>query len=208
MPLTRVQVVGLTDNSITASKIANGTVVAAEIADGAITSSKIADSAVVTVDIADANVTSAKLASNLNLSGVVTYTGAANEKANVITSNITANVSFNPYEQPIVFWTANSNANTTVTVNFTGLSTLTQGNTLSAVVMFVNNATYNAFISAVQVDGSAAAAGGVGATTGNVLRWQGGFPYSGNANVEVYSFSIFKTAASSYAVLGAKSNFQ
>lgn len=208
MPLTRVQVVGLTDNSITAVKIANGTVVASEIADGAITNSKLADTAVTSNKISTQSVTSANLASNLNLTGVVTYTGAANEKANVITSNVTANISFNPYEQPIVFWTANSNANTTVTVNFTGLSTLTSGNTLSAVVMFVNNATYNAFISAVQIDGSAASAGGIGATTGNVLRWQGGYPYSGNANVEVYSFSIFKTAASSYAVLGAKSNFQ
>lgn len=159
-------------------------------------------------------ITSSQLASNLVLNGVVTYMGSAVEDANIQISNVTSNVTFNPYNQAVLYYAANSNTNTTVTVNFTGLSNLNSGNVLSATILLTNNATYNAYISAVQIDGSATSAAGTGGTvlvngtpTGNTIRWQTSAPTSGSANVEVYSFSIFKQTASSYLVLGSKSNF-
>lgn len=159
-------------------------------------------------------ITSSQLASNLVLNGVVTYMGSAVEDANIQISNVTSNVTFNPYNQAVLVYAANSNTNSTVTVNFTGLSNLNSGNVLSATILLTNNATYNAYISAVQVDGSATTAVGIGGTvlvngtpTGNTIRWQSSAPTSGSANVEVYSFSIFKQTASSYLVLGARSNF-
>ena len=52
------------DSAITAAKIADGTVVAADIADDAITAAKIADGTVVAADIIDDAVTTAKIADN------------------------------------------------------------------------------------------------------------------------------------------------
>lgn len=192
----------------------SSTIGTSQIADSAITTAKIAAGAVVTADIADGNVTSSKLDSNLALSGTVNYLGAPIERANISFSNVTANITFSPYDQAIRYFAANTNANSTVTVNFTGLSNMSSGNVLSATILLTNNATFNAYISAVQVDGSAASGAGVGGTvnvngtpTGNTIRWQSSAPTSGSANVEVYSFSIFKNTANSYLVLGSKSNF-
>lgn len=151
---------------------------------------------------------------NSTLEGTTTYLGCPIEKALVNVSNVTANITFSPYSQSVVYFAANSNSNTTVTVNFTGLSNLTSGNVLTGTVLITNNATFNAYISAVQIDGSATSVAGTGGTvlvngtpTGNTIRWLSSRPTGGSANVEVYSFSIFKNTSSSYLVLGSKSNF-
>jgi hypothetical protein len=57
------------DGSITSAKIADGTIVAGDIADGAVTSAKIADGTIVAGDIADGAVTSAKIADGTIVSG-------------------------------------------------------------------------------------------------------------------------------------------
>lgn len=157
---------------------------------------------------------SSNLTSNLVLNGVVTYSGSAVEDANIQVSNVTSNVTFNPYEQAVLYYAANSNTNAAVTVNFTGVGNLNAGNVLSATILLTNNATFNAYISAVQVDGSATSVAGTGGTvlvngtpTGNTIRWLSGAPTSGSANIEAYSFSIFKQTTSSYLVLGSKSTF-
>jgi len=159
-------------------------------------------------------INSSQLSSNLVLGGTVTYLGSAVERANVQVATVTSNIIFNPYSQAILYFSANTNTNTTVTVNFTGIGNLTTGNVLSATILLTNNATYNAYISAVQIDGSAVSTSGIGSTvlsggtpSGNTIRWQSSVPTSGTANVEIYSFSIFKQAANSYIVLGSKSNF-
>ena len=201
-------------NAITTGLIANGTISADDIASNAITADKISSSAVTSDKLNTGAVTSAKLDSNLTLAGAVTYLGGAIEKTVVNVSNVVPTITFDPFSQAVVYYAANSNTNTTVTVNFTGLSNLTTGNVLSATVILTNNATFNAYINAVQIDGSAASGAGTGATvlvngsiTGNTLRWLSSVPTSGSANVELYSFNILKAAASSYLVLGSKSNF-
>lgn len=149
--------------------------------------------------------------SNLVLNGVATYMGGAVEKANIVFSNVTSNITFNPYDQSVLYYAANSNTNAAVTVNITGLSNLNTGNVLSATILLTNNATYNAYISAVQINGSPASTVGIGGTllvngtpTGNTLRWTSTPPTSGSANVELYSFSIFKQTANSHFVIAAK----
>jgi len=211
-------------NAITTGLIANGAVSAEDIASSAVTADKIYPNAVTSAKLDTGAVTSAKLDtgavtsdkldSNLTLAGAVTYLGGAIEKTVVNVSNVVPTITFDPFSQAVVYYAANSNTNTTVTVNFTGLSNLTTGNVLSATVILTNNATFNAYINAVQIDGSAASGAGTGATvlvngsiTGNTLRWFSSSPTNGSANVELYSFNILKAAASSYLVLGSKSNF-
>ena len=201
-------------NAITTGLIANGAVSAEDIASSAVTADKIYPNAVTSAKLDTGAVTSDKLDSNLTLAGAVTYLGGAIEKTVVNVSNVVPTITFDPFSQAVVYYAANSNTNTTVTVNFTGLSNLTTGNVLSATVILTNNATFNAYINAVQIDGSAASGAGTGATvlvngsiTGNTLRWFSSSPTNGSANVELYSFNILKAAASSYLVLGSKSNF-
>jgi hypothetical protein len=196
----------IADGAITADKIADGTVIAADIADNAITTAKIIDNAVTTSKIPDANVTtakiadsaitSAKLSSNLLFNGTATFLGGSIEKANIVASNITSNVTLDPQVSGIVYFTNNTAANANVTVNFLGQSGVAVGNVSSFVLILQNNATSQAVVTTAQIEGQA----------GNVLKFSGGTPAS-TANIDIYSFSVIKTAASSYTILGSKSDF-
>lgn len=196
----------IANGAITADKIADGTVIAADIADNAITTAKIIDNAVTTAKIADANVTtakiadsaitSAKLSSNLLFNGTATFLGGSIEKANIVASNITSIVTIDPQVSGIVYFTNNTAANANVTVNFLGQSDVAVGNVSSFVLILQNNATSQAVVTTTQIEGQA----------GNVLKFSGGTPAS-TANIDIYSFSVIKTAASSYTILGSKSDF-
>lgn len=196
----------IANGAITADKIADGTVIAADIADNAITTAKIIANAVTTAKIADANVTtgkiadsaitSSKLSSNLLFNGTATFLGGSIEKANIVASNITSIVTIDPQVSGIVYFTNNTAANANVTVNFLGQSDVAVGNVSSFVLILQNNATSQAVVTTTQIEGQA----------GNVLKFSGGTPAS-TANIDIYSFSVIKTAASSYTILGSKSDF-
>jgi hypothetical protein len=105
-------------------------------------------------------------------------------------ANTTINVA-----QPLVVFTANSSANSTV--NFTGLAGMPVGNTSSFVIINPNSSTAK-YISAYQVDGSA-----------TTVKWAGGAPIGGtSANTDIYSFSIIKTSATpTYNVFASVQSF-
>ena len=197
----------LTANAVTEVKIANdavGTrqiqtdaVTSAEIVNGAVTGDKLDIDAVTTTKILNSSVTSLKLSPNLVLRGTTTFLGASLEEANVISSNVTASVVVDNQIDSIVYYTENSTSNANVTVNFNNMDYISVGNVSSFVVILTNNADYQAVINDVQINGA----------TGNTVRWQGGLPTSGDANLDVYSFSVIKIAASGYTVLAAKNNF-
>lgn len=167
MPLSRIN----------ANSIADGTVVAAEIADGA--------------------VETAKLNSNIILKGAATVLSGIIETANVIASNVTSNITIDKYSSSVLFYTQNSTSNANVTVNFTNLINVPVGNVSSFVVVLQNNADYQALITDTQIEGN----------PGNTASWLSAAPTSGTANLDVYSFSVIKTAASDYTILANKSNF-
>lgn len=119
------------------------------------------------------------------------------EKANIIASTSGANIFVNLFDTAgIVYYTGNATSN--VTVNFTGIAGVQTGNIASAVVILTNN-TNPKYITTIQVEST---------STGVTTRWAGGAPSTGTANIDVYSFNIIKTAASTYTVLGQLSNFQ
>jgi hypothetical protein len=97
-------IIDVADGSITAAKIADGTIVAAEIANSAITTAKILDAnvtaakiaadAVTTAKIADANVTASKIASDAVTTAKILDSNVTTAKildANVTTAKVAAN---------------------------------------------------------------------------------------------------------------------
>ena len=208
MALSKITAASITSNVISSALIANGEITFADIANNTITGALIAANAITTAAIADGSINTSELAagavtgdklavtlttSNVNLSGATSFLSTVFETANVTTlmgANTTINVA-----QPLVVFTANSSANSTV--NFTGLAGMPVGNTASFTIINPNSSTPK-YISAYQVDGSA-----------TTVKWAGGAPLGGSsANTDIYSFSIIKTSATpTYNVFASVQNF-
>lgn len=97
-----------------------------------------------------------------------------------------------------------SNATTNFTLNITGnsggttLNSLLSNNTSVTVAIGVTNGATAYYPTAFQVDGTAV-----------TPKWQGGnSPTSGNASaIDVYTFSIVKTASATYTILASQTKF-
>jgi len=91
-------------------------------------------------------------------------------------------------------WTLNVRGNSTVMLD----SVMSTGNTLSLSYIASQNATNTFYQTNMEIDGNAV-----------TPKWQGGSaPTAGNANsLDVYSFTIIKTAANTYTVLGSQTQF-
>jgi hypothetical protein len=105
----------------------------------------------------------------------------------------------------IHYYTANSSADWTFNFRGNGSTTLNSmlnvGGTITVAFMVTNGSTaYKP--TAFQVDG-------VALTSGTAVKWSGGTaPSAGNANsIDVYTFTIVKTASATYTVLGAQTRF-
>lgn len=125
------------------------------------------------------------------------------ETATVSATPATGTINYDLTTQSVVYYTSNATANWTL--NFRGSSGTTldsilgTGQSITAVFMVTQGATayYN---SAVQIDGT---------TTGVTTKWQGGSaPTFGLvSSVNVYTYSIIKTASATYTVLASVVNF-
>lgn len=196
--LTAINANNIVDGTITGAKIALGTITGDDIAVNQITGNLLTANCVSGNNIAAGQITGNLLAStvttgNINLSGATSFLGSLTESANITTlmgANTTVNIA-----APIVVFTANSSANSTV--NFTGLAGIPVGNT-SSFVIIVPNSTSPRYINAYQIDGSAV-----------TPRWQGGAPTTGtSANTDIYSFTIIKTDATpTYNVFASVANY-
>jgi hypothetical protein len=120
------------------------------------------------------------------------------EKANVISTGLAANNTYRLLDGVVHYHTANSSANSTS--NLSGFNNIPTGNSVSMAVIVTNNASPR-YITTVQIDG----------TQANVtIKWQGGSaPTSGaTSNVDIYSFSVIKTAApNTYTIFASKTQF-
>lgn len=120
------------------------------------------------------------------------------EEANVISSGLAANNTYRLLDGVVHYHTGNSSANSTA--NLTGFNGIPAGNSVSMAVLVTNN-TSPKYITTVQIDGT---------QTNVTIKWQGGSaPTSGaTSNVDVYSFSVIKTAApSTYTIFASKTQF-
>jgi hypothetical protein len=91
-------------------------------------------------------------------------------------------------------WTLNVRGNSTVMLD----SVMSTGNTLSLSYIASQNATNTFYQTNMEIDGNAV-----------TPKWQGNSaPTAGNADsLDVYSFTIIKTAANTYTVLGSQTQF-
>ncbi len=187
---------GLT--AINANNIVDASITGAKLSSATITGDKLGLTSINANNIVDASITGAKLSStlttgNINFVGATSFLSTVYETANVSTlmgSTTTINVS-----QPLLVFTANSSANSTV--NFVGLGGMPVGNTASFVIINPNSSTPK-YISGFQIDGSSI-----------TPKWAGGAPASITpANTDIYTVTVIKTAATpTYNVFASVQSF-
>ena len=126
------------------------------------------------------------------------------ESANVISSVPAANtnVYLGAGTQSVIYYTSNAVANWNVNVTSTGsqsLNTLLSTNQSISTALFVTNGSSAYYPTAFTIDGATV-----------VPKWQGGnAPTNGNASgIDVYTYTITKTASSTYTVLASQTQFK
>lgn len=125
------------------------------------------------------------------------------EKANVSATAATGTVDFNINTAVVWYYTTNASANWTVNIRGDGSNSLNSlmatGESMTCAFLVTQGSTayYN---SAVQVDGT---------TSGVTTKWQGGTaPTTGNASsIDVYTYTVIKTASATFTVLAAQTQF-
>jgi hypothetical protein len=141
--------------------------------------------------------------------GEITFNGTGKiqqvlEKVTVTNTATTGTIAYDLLDQAVLYHTGNASGQ--FTLNFRGSSS-TALNTMvavgeSATAAFLNtNATTAYYTTFVTIDGT---------STNVSTKWQGGStPSSGNSlSIDAYAFTIVKTAASTYTVLAAQSQFK
>jgi hypothetical protein len=126
------------------------------------------------------------------------------ELVTVSATAATGTVNYDALTQSVLLYTTNASANWTVNLRGDGSNSLNTmlavGESLTVAFLVTQGATpyYN---TTVQVDG---------ATAGVTTRWQGGSaPTAGNASgVDVYTYTIIKTASATFTVLAAQTQFK
>jgi hypothetical protein len=151
------------------------------------------------------------LSADNTFTGTQTFSGTSsklamvlNDAAEVVTVSATAatgTINYDITTQSVLFYTSNASANWTVNFRASSGTTLDTalavGQSVTAAFLVTQGATAY-FNSAVQVDG-------VSVTP----KWQGGTaPAAGNASgIDVYVYTIIKTASATYTVLASQTRF-
>lgn len=162
------------------------------------------------VSVADTTLNSS---ANNTFTGRQTFAGSTTNLAEVLTNAAevvtvsataaTGTINYDITTQSVLYYTTNASANWTVNLRGNSSNTLTsllsvgQCVTVAFLVKQGSTAYYN---SAVQVDGT---------TTGVTTVWQGGTaPAGGNINsIDVYTYTVIKTASAAYTVLASRTQF-
>jgi hypothetical protein len=180
------------DGGITASKLSTGG--PTWTSGGALTATSIQNSPI------GSTTPSTGAFTTLSATGTTTIYEAI-EKATLSGSALTGTINLNVLDGAVFYYTANATANWTLNVRGDGSNSL---NTVMAVndsISFVVMATQGStayYQSAMQIDTSAV-----------TPKWAGGTaPTAGNANsIDVYAFTIIKTASATFTVLASQTKF-
>ena len=180
------------DGGITAAKLSTGG--PTWTSGGALTATSIQNSPI------GSTTPSTGAFTTLSATGTTTIYEAI-EKATLSGSALTGTINLNVLDGAVFYYTANATANWTLNVRGDGSNSL---NTVMAVndsISFVVMATQGStayYQSAMQIDGNAV-----------TPKWAGGTaPTAGNANsIDVYAFTIIKTASATFTVLASQTKF-
>ena len=135
--------------------------------------------------------------------GKITSTGLAYllEKVTVTAGAPSGNLNIDMSTQSVMYWTGNATGN--VSANIRGTATqplnslLTTGQSVTAVI-FLPNGPSNFLVTNVYIDN----------TTVSVAYQGNAAPALGNSNsIDIYSFTILKTASATYKVFASQTQF-
>ena len=202
---------GVPDGSVTAPKIVTDAVETAKIKDLNVTTGKIADLNVTTGKIASDAITNLKISPNIVLRGTTTFMGAAVERANIYAGNVKGGdkpiITIDNQDNGVVYFTTSSHENSEHTVNFINMDHVAVGNTTSFVVIFTNNVDTQSNITKVQIQGDTTNAFFFSGLTSGGAAGSVRYATTGQANLDVYSFSVIKTDTSAYTTIASVTNF-
>ena len=137
----------------------------------------------------------------LSVSGVTNFTGAAFEAGTISATAATGTINYDVLTQTVLYYTTNASANFTVNIRGNGSNTLNSimsTNQVMTVAFLCTNGATAYYNNVVTIDGSSV-----------TPKWQGGSaPSAGNASsIDVYVYTVIKTAASTYTVLASQTRF-
>jgi hypothetical protein len=184
------------DGGITASKLSTGG--PTWTSGGALTATSIQNTPIGSTTPASGAFTSLNATSTTNLYEII-------EKAGTIAAALTGTINFNFLDRAVNYYTVDATANWTLNVRGDSSTTLDSlmstgvvtKDCVSIVVMATNGATAY-YQSAMTIDGNAV-----------TPKWAGGTaPTAGNANsVDIYTFTIIKTASATFSVFATQTKF-
>lgn len=161
----------------------------------------------VTSDAADLNLLDGAAAATVVDGKVVVHGDDGEIVVNQVFEKVTTDtstsgtISFDANSQAVMFFTANQTANRTI--NFRGDSSTSLDNTLAigqsmTVAILATQGSTAYYLDAYQIDGSSV-----------TPKWSGGeAPSEGNASgIDVYHFTIIKTAAATFTVIASQTQF-
>jgi len=181
-------------------------------ANGNINFSAVGNANILVVTGTGANITgTANITGNASVGGLLTLTGNtstfaalmtnATEVVTVSATAATGTVNFYPTTQSVLYYTSNATANWTM--NFAASSGTTMNNALGTgqaitVAFLATQGATAYYANAHTIDGVAV-----------TPKWQGGTaPTAGDASsIDIYTYTIVKTAANTYTVLGSQTQF-
>lgn len=129
-----------------------------------------------------------------------TFSGAR-EEITISATAATGTVNFDYYSQPILYYTTNASANWTLNIRGDANNTfnsITRINEAMTLVFMVTNGATPYYQTGFTIDG-----------TSQTIKWVNqSAPSSGNASsIDIYTFTIIKTADSTYTILGSRDKF-
>ena len=197
MPLDKITVDSISANAVTNVGIANGTIVSVDLADQAVTGTKLGLGAVSGNNISGGSISSNTLSSNLTISLTRVL-----EEANINSIAIGGNVNIDVSNSSVFFFNANTTANVTFNIranDSTTFDSATATGETTSVAIAVKHGTvrHEANLSIDGVQQTLYYAGNIRPANVSIS----------NSEINLFSYSIFKTAANAYTVISANTLF-
>jgi hypothetical protein len=168
------------------------------IADGAVLGNKIASNSIRGNNIVAGQISSNTLTSNLQISLTQVF-----ETANVFTTAVGGNVNIDLQNNTVYFFSSNTTANVTFNLKANTQNTLDSqlsiGQSVTTAILLKQGATR--FRANVYVDD-------VLQSPFYLSNSAPSFATTQQESIDIYSFNVIKTAANTYTILAANSNFQ
>ena len=207
MPLDKITVDSISANAVTNVGIANGTIVSVDLADQAVTGTKLGLSAVsgnniTTNSIRANNIVAGQITSNTLSSNLTISLTRVLEEANINSIAIGGNVNIDVANSSVFFFNANTTANVTFNIRANTQNTfdsVTAIGETTSVAIAVKHGTvrHEANLSIDGVQQTLFYAGNTRPANVSIS----------SAEINLFSYSIFKTAANVYTVIAANTLF-